>query len=99
MASKRSCKGTIALGEFKIKSPRGLLPTLGERFLCDWFGTVCERWRVDHATDAAPKSGLRYKVIGAAREQRIGYLEIPARAFRFQLRAHASVFDAEPELA
>src|SRR6202161_3801555 len=40
VAAQRSCKGEITVGEFKIESTRGLLPTLGERFVCDWIGVV-----------------------------------------------------------
>jgi hypothetical protein len=58
VASQRSCEGSIALGEFKIQSAGSLLPTLGKRFVCDWFGVVCERRAMDHAAIGAPQCGL-----------------------------------------
>jgi hypothetical protein len=68
VAAQRSSKDSIALGEFKIQSARGLLPALGKRFVCDWFGIICQRWRMDHAASGEPESGLG-AVIGAARDR------------------------------
>jgi hypothetical protein len=64
VASQRSCDREIAFGKSKVKSSGRLLPTAGERFVCDWFGAVCERGRVDNAASRAPESASAYGVAG-----------------------------------
>ena len=62
LASQRPRDSEIALGESEIKSTGGLLPAARERFLCDWFGVVCECWRVDYAAKCAPEYSLARRV-------------------------------------
>jgi hypothetical protein len=65
VAAQRSRKRSIALGEFKIQSPRRLLPVLGERFVRYWLGVVCELRQMDHIAIGAPKYGTAIDVAGA----------------------------------
>jgi hypothetical protein len=60
VASQRSCDREIAFGQSKVKGSGRLLPTAGKRFVCDWFGAVCQRRRVDHATSRTPEFGSAY---------------------------------------
>ena len=63
LASQRPCDGQIAFGEPKVKSASSLLPAARERFVCYWFGVVCECRPVDYATGSVNPC-LRHRAPG-----------------------------------